>query len=95
LTPENQGQKISETEKQKNRKRNKRRSAIEPVIGHLKSDFRMFRNFLKGTLGDEINAIMAAAAFNFMKWRREAKLYLHLLILRLLTAFYANRTLNA
>ena len=71
LTPANQGSKLSDSEKRGNRKRNKRRSAIEPVIGHLKSDFRMARNFLKGSLGDAINALMAAAAFNFKKWMRQ------------------------
>lgn len=75
LTPENQGKKLSEAEKRQNRKRHKRRSAIEPVIGHLKADFRMARNFLKGTLGNSINALMAAAAFNFKKWMRQAALW--------------------
>jgi len=70
LTPSNQGKKLNESEKRRNRKRNKRRSAIEPVIGHLKSDFRMARNFLKGTLGNAINALMDSAAFNFKKWMR-------------------------
>lgn len=74
LTPANQGQKLSEAEKRQNRKRHKRRSAIEPVIGHLKSDFRMARNFLKGTLGNAINALMAAVAFNFKKWMRQGRL---------------------
>lgn len=61
---------LSDTEKQRKeaRKNFGRRSAIEPVIGHLKSDFRMARNFLKGAVGDSINLIMAAAAFNFRKW---------------------------
>ena len=45
-----------------------RRSAIEPVIGHMKSDFRLARNYLKGTTGDAINLLLAAAAFNFRKW---------------------------
>lgn len=45
----------------------KRRSAIEPVIGHVKSDCRGNRNRLKGTEGDKINAVLAAAAFNFRK----------------------------
>ena len=44
---------------------------IEAVIGHLKSDHRLGRNFLSGFLGDEINVLMAAAAFNFKKWLRE------------------------
>jgi IS5 family transposase len=42
--------------------------AIEPVIGHLKSDHRLSRNYLKGFIGDEINLLLAAAAFNLKKW---------------------------
>jgi IS5 family transposase len=42
----------------------KRRAAIEPIIGHLKSDFRLSRNLLKGQVGDEINVLMAACAWN-------------------------------
>lgn len=52
------------------RKRFRRRAGIEPVIGHLKSDHRLKRNFLKGFAGDQINLLMAAAAFNFRKWMR-------------------------
>jgi IS5 family transposase len=89
LTPENQGKRISEVERRENRKRNRRRSAIEPIIGHLKNDFRMARNFLKHTLGDEINAIMAAAAFNFKKWMREVGVFYRLLIFRLCTLFWS------
>ena len=39
-----------------------------PVIGHLKNDFRLARNYLKGTVGDAINLFLAAAAFNCRKW---------------------------
>jgi len=49
------------------------RAAIEPIIGHLKQDHRMLRNFLKGVTGDKINAIMAGAAFNFKIALREIK----------------------
>lgn len=45
----------------------KRRSAIEPVIGHLKSDHRMGRNFLKGISGDKINAVLAGVGKNMSK----------------------------
>jgi IS5 family transposase len=48
----------------------KRRAAVEPSIGHLKSEHRLERNRLKGTAGNEINAIMAAAAMNFQKLLR-------------------------
>ena len=45
----------------------KRRAAVEPSIGHLKSEHRLERNRLKGIAGDEINAILAATAMNFQK----------------------------
>jgi IS5 family transposase len=43
----------------------KRRAAIEPVIGHIKNEHRMGRNYLAGTAGDAINAILAAVGYNF------------------------------
>jgi IS5 family transposase len=49
----------------------KRRAAAEPVIGHVKADHRMGRNFLKGQGGDRANAVLAAAGFNFhllLRW---------------------------
>jgi len=58
------------------RLRFRRRAGIEPVIGHLKSDHRLKRNFLKGFVGDQINLLMAAAAFNFKKWMREVIFWL-------------------
>ena len=46
----------------------KRRSAIEPIFGHLKSDNRLERNLLKGKEGDHhINAILSACGFNLRK----------------------------
>jgi IS5 family transposase len=58
------------------RKKHSKRAAIEPVIGHLKADYRLCRNFLKGILGDLMNVILAAAAMNFKRvmnlWRTEA-----------------------
>ena len=45
----------------------RRRSAVEPVIGHAKSDHRMGRNFLKGVQGDAANAVLAAAGYNFRR----------------------------
>lgn len=49
------------------RKRKKRRSAVEPKIGHLKSDNRMNRNFLKGKEGDRMNALLAGIGANIRK----------------------------
>ncbi len=54
-----------------------RRAAIEPVIGHLKSDHRMNRNYYKGITGDAIfvslglNVMLSAAAFNFKRMMRK------------------------
>jgi IS5 family transposase len=46
------------------KKRLKRRSAIEPHIGHMKSDGNLRRNFLKGILGDALNALLCAVGHN-------------------------------
>jgi len=48
----------------------KRRAAIEPSIGHLKSEHRMDRNRLSGKLGDQLNAIFSAIGMNFSKLLR-------------------------
>ncbi len=51
----------------------RRRSAIEPVIGHCKTDGHLGRNYLKGRLGDQINAVMSAVGYNLrliLKWLR-------------------------
>lgn len=52
------------------RKRRRRRSAVEPKIGHLKSDHRMNRCFLAGLTGDATNAVLAAAGSNLRKLLR-------------------------
>ena len=57
-------------QRDKKRKRCQRRAAIEPIIGHLKSDYRLGRNYLKGIIGDEINLLMAACAWNLNKWMK-------------------------
>lgn len=49
------------------RREMRRRSAIEPVIGHLKSEHRMGRNYLRHRQGDAINAVLAAAGYNFRR----------------------------
>lgn len=47
-----------------------KRAGIEPTIAHLKSDFRLGRNFYKGVFGDIINLLLAAAAYNFKRAMR-------------------------
>lgn len=50
------------------RHRQKRRNAIQPIIGHCKNDRKTGpKNWLKGTLGDKINAIAIAEGFNLRK----------------------------
>lgn len=44
-----------------------KRAGIEPTIGHLKTDYRLGRNFYKGGVGDAINVMLAAAAYNFQR----------------------------
>ena len=45
----------------------KGRNGIEPIIGHLKQDHRLNKNFLLGKIGDKINAILAGCGFNLKK----------------------------
>jgi len=59
----------------KMRARFRRRAAIEPVISHLKHQYRLARCFLKGFGGDQVNLLLAAAAWNLKKWLRAAALF--------------------
>jgi IS5 family transposase len=60
-------------QKAKDRERFRRRASIEPIIGHLKQDHRVLRNYLKGVEGDMINTLLAGAAFNMMKMLRKIR----------------------
>ena len=60
------------------------RSAVEPMIGHLKTDFRMLQNYLWGEAGIQINALMAATAWNMKKMMEKLKEKILCLIFRLL-----------
>lgn len=72
-------------------KSHRRRAAIEPVIGHLKHDYRLIRNYLKGIDGDAINLLLSAAAMNFKRvinlWLTEAKICWKL-ICKLIASIY-------
>jgi IS5 family transposase len=65
------------------RREMRRRAAVEPVIGHLKAEHRMGRNYLKGPEGDRINAVLAAAGYNFSLLLRWLAKLLRALILKL------------
>ena len=58
----------------------RRRSAIEPVIGHLKNEHRMDRNYLAGRHGDANNAILAAVGYNFRRLIRWLRLLFFLVL---------------
>ena len=57
----------------------KRRSAIEPTIGHMKSDGKLNRNWLKGQLGDALHAILCGAGHNIRQLLRHLRHFLALI----------------
>ncbi len=73
------------------RREMRRRAAVEPVIGHLKDDHRLRRNHLKGRDGDRINAVLAAAGYNFSLLRRWFEQLLRALLLTLARAILTHR----
>jgi transposase, IS5 family len=68
----------------------RRRSAIEPVIGHLKSEHRMGRNYLWHREGDATNAVLAAVGYNFRRLIR----WLSLLLRQILAALFPPPSIN-
>src|SRR6202795_1320812 len=76
------GQKRGVTPKIKRELR--RRSAVEPVIGHLKSEHRMGRNYLWHRQGDATNAVLAAAGYNFRRLLRWLQLLLRQILVQLI-----------
>lgn len=59
--------------KKKREERCRSRAGIEGLISHLKHDLRLLRNYLSGTAGDQINTLLAAAAYNMKKWMKLEK----------------------
>jgi IS5 family transposase len=68
----------------------RRRSAIEPVIGHPKSEHRMGRNYLWHREGDATNVVLAAVGYNFRRLIR----WLSLLLRPVLTALFPRPSIN-
>ena len=66
----------------------KRRSAVEPVIGHMKTDGKLGRNYLLGELGDKINALLCGAGHNIRLILKKLRAKLLLLFAELLLAFW-------
>ena len=69
-----------EAHRQRRRKQLRRRSVIEALIGHMKTDGLLDRNWLKGSTGDAIHVVLCAAGQNLR------------LILRAIAAFFARRS---
>jgi transposase, IS5 family len=85
-----QRRRVTETIKRELR----RRSAVEPVIGHAKSEHRMGRNYLAGTHGDAANAILAAAGYNFRRLLEWLALLLSIILAALTAAASHQRPLT-
>ncbi len=59
--------------KKKREERCRSRAGVEGLISHPKYDHRMIRNYLSGTAEDQMNTLLAAAAYNMKKWMRLEK----------------------
>jgi IS5 family transposase len=67
-------------QKRVKRKKFRRRAAIEPVIGHLKTDFRLNQNYLWGDNSPQINAFLAATGWNLKKMMKQLKVEFKILL---------------
>ncbi|BCF97815.1 IS5 family transposase (plasmid) [Paraburkholderia sp. PGU19] len=63
----------------------RRRSAIEPAIGHMKTDGKLDRNWLKGVLGDAMHAVLCGAGHNLRMILRKLKVFYALILAASLT----------
>ena len=73
----------------------RRRSAVEPTIGHLKNEHRMGRNHLAGRAGDAANAVLAAVGYNFGLLLRWLALLLRIALAVLAASSHSSRTIAA
>jgi IS5 family transposase len=72
-TPKPPKKSATQYQKRRTRQKFRRRAAIEPIIGHLKSDFRMAQNYLHGRASPRINAVLAATGWNLKKMMEKLK----------------------
>jgi IS5 family transposase len=72
----------------------RRRSAIEPVIGHMKAEGHLGRCYLKGRTGDAANAILTAVGFNFRRILAWLRVLLRSMLIALLRAFIVRSAHN-
>src|SRR4249920_3918751 len=72
----------------------RRRSAIEPLIGHMKEEGHLGRCYLKGQAGDAANAVLTAAGYNFRRILAWLRILLRLILSRLMAILSGHTTLN-
>jgi IS5 family transposase len=72
----------------------RRRSAVEPVIGHMKAEGHLDRCYLKGRAGDAANAVLTAAGYNFRRILAWLRSLLRLILCGLIAAFTPQAQLN-
>jgi IS5 family transposase len=72
----------------------RRRSAIEPVIGHMKAEGHLGRCYLKGRAGDAANAILSAVGYNLRRVLAWLRVLLRIIVHALLSAFAAQMELK-
>lgn len=66
----------------------KRRAVVEPLIGHLKNEGHLGRNYLKGVAGDKINVLLTAAGYNFRLLLRWLRRFFGLAVSRLMSLLH-------
>ena len=72
----------------------RRRSAIDPVIGHMKAEGHLGRCYLKGRAGDAANAILTAVGYNFRRILAWLRALLRSILIAILRAFIIRSALN-
>ena len=81
-------------QKQTKRKKFRTRAAIEPIIGHLKTDFRLAKNYFMGETGPQINALLSATAWNMKKMMEILKEKIYFYFLNLIRLLFNRNILN-
>ena len=72
----------------------RRRSAIEPVIGHMKAEGHLGRCYLKGRAGDAANTILTAVGYNFRRILAWLRALLGKIMIEILRACMIRSALN-
>src|SRR6476620_7989033 len=73
----------------------RRRSAIEPVIGHMKAEGHLGRCYLKGRAGDAANALLTAVGYNFRRILTWLRMLLCMILIAIGRAFIGTPMLKS